>query len=112
MVGCRPNGFYVTCFTLSCDISLSCFKLQGVPVGLRVQEVRDSSAVVLWDPPAFNGRTPVNGYYLDVKEASAGDEGWKAVHEKVNRNKYIKASGALNIPHLTCISMRGELVFV
>lgn len=74
--------------------------------------MRDSSAVVLWDPPAFNGRTPVNGYYLDVKEASAGDEGWKAVHEKVNRNKYIKASGALNIPHLTCISMRGELVFV
>ncbi|XP_008332715.1 myomesin 1a (skelemin) isoform X2 [Cynoglossus semilaevis] len=65
----------------------------GVPVGLRVQEVRDSSAVVLWDPPAFNGRTPVNGYYLDVKEASAGDEGWKAVHEKVNRNKYIKVTG-------------------
>lgn len=66
---------------------------QGAPVGLHVLEVRDTSVVVLWEPPAFEGRTPVNGYYLDLKEASAGDEGWKAVHEKANKNKYIKVRG-------------------
>lgn len=64
--------------------------LQGAPVGLHVLEVRDTSVVVLWEPPAFNGRTPVNGYYLDLKEASAGEEGLKAAHEKANKSKYMK----------------------
>ncbi|XP_056277833.1 myomesin 1a (skelemin) isoform X2 [Pseudoliparis swirei] len=65
----------------------------GPPVGLHGLEVRDTSAVVLWEPPAFDGRTPVNGYYLDVKEASAGEQGWKAAHEKVNKMKYMKVTG-------------------
>uniref|UniRef100_A0A8C3A1M0 Myomesin 1a (skelemin) n=1 Tax=Cyclopterus lumpus TaxID=8103 RepID=A0A8C3A1M0_CYCLU len=65
----------------------------GPPVGLHVLEVRDTSAVVLWEPPAFDGRTPVNGYYLDVKKASAGEEGWKAAHEKANKMKYMKVTG-------------------
>ncbi|XP_059201291.1 myomesin 1a (skelemin) [Centropristis striata] len=64
----------------------------GAPVGLHVLEVRDTSAVVLWEPPAFSGRTPVNGYYLDLKETSAAGAGWKAVHEKVNRMKYMKVT--------------------
>uniref|UniRef100_A0A671VAC2 Myomesin 1a (skelemin) n=1 Tax=Sparus aurata TaxID=8175 RepID=A0A671VAC2_SPAAU len=65
----------------------------GAPVGLHVLEVRDTSVVVLWEPPAFDGRTPVNGYYLDLKEASAGEEGLKAVHEKANKSKYMKVTG-------------------
>uniref|UniRef100_A0A674P3Q7 Myomesin 1a (skelemin) n=1 Tax=Takifugu rubripes TaxID=31033 RepID=A0A674P3Q7_TAKRU len=67
--------------------------LPGAPVGLHVLEVRDTSLVLLWEPPAFSGRTPVNGYYVDVKEASAGEKGWKAVHEKANRVKYLKVKG-------------------
>uniref|UniRef100_A0A3B3BVT7 Myomesin 1a (skelemin) n=1 Tax=Oryzias melastigma TaxID=30732 RepID=A0A3B3BVT7_ORYME len=62
------------------------------PVGLYVLEVRDTSAVVLWEPPLFDGRSPVNGYYLDLKEASAGEGGWKAVHEKTNKSKYMKVT--------------------
>ncbi|KAF7661893.1 hypothetical protein LDENG_00250690 [Lucifuga dentata] len=65
----------------------------GVPVGLHVLEVRDTSVVILWEPPAFDGRSPVNGYYLDVKEASAGEEGWKAIHEKAIKGKYMKVTG-------------------
>ncbi|XP_041658252.1 myomesin 1a (skelemin) isoform X2 [Cheilinus undulatus] len=65
----------------------------GAPIGLHVLEVRDTSVVVLWEPPVFHGRSPVNGYYMDVKLASAGEEGWKAVHEKVNKMKYMKVSG-------------------
>uniref|UniRef100_I3JRU8 Myomesin 1a (skelemin) n=1 Tax=Oreochromis niloticus TaxID=8128 RepID=I3JRU8_ORENI len=65
----------------------------GVPVGLHVLEIRDTSVVVLWEPPVFDGRSPVNGYYLDVKEASAGEECWKGVHEKVNKMKYMKVTG-------------------
>lgn len=71
-------------------IQLPCSMLLGPPVGLHVLEVRDTSLVLLWEPPAFSGRTPINGYYVDVKEASAGEQGWKAVHEKVNRVKYLK----------------------
>uniref|UniRef100_A0A672GJ28 Myomesin 1a (skelemin) n=1 Tax=Salarias fasciatus TaxID=181472 RepID=A0A672GJ28_SALFA len=65
----------------------------GPPVGLHVLEVRDTSAVILWEPPVFDGRTPVNGYYLDLKFESAGEEGWKAAHEKVNQVKYMKVTG-------------------
>ncbi|KAM7379536.1 hypothetical protein PAMP_005082 [Pampus punctatissimus] len=65
----------------------------GAPVGLHVLEIRDSSVVVLWEPPKFDGRTPVNGYYMDIKEASAGDKDWKAVHEKANKRKYMKVTG-------------------
>lgn len=67
--------------------------LPGVPVGLHALEVRDTSAVVLWEPPVFSGRTPVNGYYLDLKLASAGEAGWKAAHEKVNTGKHMKVTG-------------------
>lgn len=69
--------------------------LLGAPVGLHVLEVRDTSVVLLWEPPAFSGRTPVNGYYVDVKEASAGEEGWKAIHEKAIRVKYMKVGAVL-----------------
>ncbi|XP_054888733.1 myomesin 1a (skelemin) isoform X1 [Poeciliopsis prolifica] len=67
--------------------------IPGPPVGLYVMEVRDTSVVVLWEPPVFDGRSPVNGYYLDIKEASAGEEGWKAVHEKTNKGKFMKVTG-------------------
>ncbi|KAM4557209.1 myomesin 1a (skelemin) isoform 1-T1 [Fundulus diaphanus] len=67
--------------------------IPGPPVGLHVLEVRDTSVVVLWEPPLFDGRSPVNGYYLDIKEASAGEAGWKAVHEKTNKRKYMKVTG-------------------
>lgn len=53
-------------------------------------EVRDSTVVLLWELPAFDGRTPVNGYYVDIKEVSAGEGCWKAVHEKANKTQYIK----------------------
>lgn len=70
-----------------------CFLIfQGPPIGLHALEVRDTSVVVLWEPPLFNGRSPVNGYYLDIKEASAGEEGWKAVHEKTNKAKFMKVN--------------------
>uniref|UniRef100_A0A3B5MCI8 Myomesin 1a (skelemin) n=1 Tax=Xiphophorus couchianus TaxID=32473 RepID=A0A3B5MCI8_9TELE len=67
--------------------------IPGPPVGLYVMEVRDTSVVVLWEPPVFDGRSPVNGYYLDIKDASAGEEGWKAVHEKTNKGKFMKVTG-------------------
>lgn len=79
-----------------CIIKTASFIIQGAPVGLHVLEVRDTSVVVLWESPVFNGRTPVNGYYMDVKEAAAGEESWKAVHEKANKVKYLKVRKTKN----------------
>ncbi|XP_077415653.1 myomesin 1a (skelemin) isoform X2 [Vanacampus margaritifer] len=65
----------------------------GAPAGLHVLEIRDTSMVILWELPLFDGRSPVNGYYLDFKEASAGEEGWTAAHEKANKSAFMKVSG-------------------
>ncbi|XP_048113539.1 myomesin 1a (skelemin) isoform X1 [Alosa alosa] len=63
----------------------------GPPCGLHALEVRQDSLVLLWEPPAFNGRSPVNGYYVDMKEASATS--WKCVHERSIQLKYRKITG-------------------
>uniref|UniRef100_A0A8C7KM91 Myomesin 1 n=1 Tax=Oncorhynchus kisutch TaxID=8019 RepID=A0A8C7KM91_ONCKI len=66
----------------------------GAPHDLHVLEVRDSSLVLLWEPPTFDGRTPVNGFYVDIKEAVAGED-WKGVHEKATKLKYMKVNGLI-----------------
>lgn len=60
----------------------------GSPCGLHVLEVRKDSMVLLWEPPTFNGRSAVNGYYVDIKEA--GTNSWKCVHERSIQLKYKK----------------------
>lgn len=72
-------------------------------------EVRDTSAVVLWEPPAFDGRTPVNGYYLDVKEASTGEKGWKAGHEKANKMKYMKVRKIGSSLNVVLLQLRSDV---
>ncbi|KAM4705415.1 myomesin-1 isoform 2-T2 [Rhinophrynus dorsalis] len=62
----------------------------GPPHELTLTEVRSSSMVLLWQPPVYTGRTPVTGYYIDVKEADAGDENWRGVNEKPTEKRYIK----------------------
>uniref|UniRef100_A0A8C8G9W7 Myomesin 1a (skelemin) n=1 Tax=Oncorhynchus tshawytscha TaxID=74940 RepID=A0A8C8G9W7_ONCTS len=66
----------------------------GAPHDLHVLEVRDSSLVLLWEPPTFDGRTPVNGFYVDIKQAVAGED-WKGVHEKATKLKYMKVNGLI-----------------
>ncbi|KAF4117329.1 hypothetical protein G5714_001882 [Onychostoma macrolepis] len=62
----------------------------GPPHGLRVQEVRKNSMVILWDPPTFNGRSPVTGYYVDYKEENGR---WRCVQERSTKNTYLKVTG-------------------
>ena len=62
----------------------------GPPCGLHVLEVRKTSLVLLWEPPTFNGRSPIDGYYVDIKEAAADDNSWKCVHDRSIKLKYKK----------------------
>ncbi len=59
----------------------------GPPHGLRVQEVRNDSMVLLWEPPTFNGRSAVTGYYVDYKEENGK---WRFVQERSTKNTYMK----------------------
>ncbi|KAF4110534.1 hypothetical protein G5714_007565 [Onychostoma macrolepis] len=62
----------------------------GPPHDLQVQEVRKDSLVLLWKPPVYQGRDPVNGYYIDIKEAEADFEMWRGVNEKATDKTFKK----------------------
>ncbi|KAM8967470.1 myomesin-1 [Pelodytes ibericus] len=62
----------------------------GPPHELTVTEVRGSSMVLLWKAPVYSGRSPVTGFYVDIKEADAGEETWRSVNTKPTANTYIK----------------------
>lgn len=74
-----------------------CFKCEewtiavpGPPHSLRYSEVRKTSLVLQWETPTYSGRTPVTGYFVDMKEASSKDDQWRGVNEVVLKNKYLK----------------------
>ncbi|XP_008158270.3 myomesin-1 isoform X2 [Eptesicus fuscus] len=77
-----------------------CFKCEewtiavpGPPHNLKYSEVRKTSLVLQWKPPIHSGRTPVIGYFVDVKEANAKDDQWRGLNEAVLKNKYLKVQG-------------------
>ncbi|XP_044033108.1 myomesin-1 isoform X10 [Siniperca chuatsi] len=62
----------------------------GPPHDLQIREVRSDSLVLLWKPPVYQGRDPVNGFYIDIKEADAPEEAWRGVNNKATEKTYIK----------------------
>ncbi|XP_069015690.1 myomesin-1 isoform X5 [Embiotoca jacksoni] len=62
----------------------------GPPHDLQIREVRSDSLVLLWKPPVYQGRDPVNGFYIDIKEANAPVEAWRGVNTKATEKTFIK----------------------
>ncbi|KAM4718861.1 myomesin-1 isoform 2-T2 [Anableps anableps] len=62
----------------------------GPPHDLQVREVRSDSLVLLWKPPVYQGRDPVNGFYVDIKEGDAPEEAWRGVNTKAAEKTYLK----------------------
>ncbi|XP_062235445.1 M-protein, striated muscle isoform X3 [Platichthys flesus] len=62
----------------------------GPPHDLQVREVRNDSMVLLWKPPVYQGRDPVNGFYIDIKEEDAPVEAWRSVNNKATEKTYMK----------------------
>uniref|UniRef100_A0A3Q3E946 Myomesin-1 n=1 Tax=Hippocampus comes TaxID=109280 RepID=A0A3Q3E946_HIPCM len=60
------------------------------PHDLELREVRGDSMVLLWKAPVYQGRDPVNGFYVDMKEAEAPEEAWRGVNTKATGNTFIK----------------------
>ncbi|XP_028921933.1 myomesin-1 isoform X2 [Ornithorhynchus anatinus] len=65
----------------------------GPPLELKYSEVRKDSLVLQWKSPAHSGHTPVTGFYVDLKEATARDDKWRGVNEKPINHKYLKVRG-------------------
>ncbi|XP_076992003.1 myomesin-1 isoform X3 [Tamandua tetradactyla] len=65
----------------------------GPPQNLKYSEVRKTSLVLHWKPPAHSGRTPVTGYFVDMKEAGAKDDQWRGLNEAAIKNMYLKVHG-------------------
>lgn len=51
--------------------------------------------MLLWKPPVYQGRNPVNGFYVDIKEADAPEEAWRGVNTKATEKTYIKVAVTL-----------------
>ncbi|KAM9774762.1 myomesin-1 isoform 7-T8 [Syngnathus typhle] len=62
----------------------------GPPHDLQLREVRGNSMVLLWKSPVYQGRDPVNGFYVDMKEAEAPEEAWRGLNTKVTENSFFK----------------------
>ncbi|KAB0378868.1 hypothetical protein FD755_010446 [Muntiacus reevesi] len=65
----------------------------GPPHSLKYSEVRKTSLVLQWKPPIHSGRTPVTGYFVDIKEASAREDRWRGLHEAALKHTYLKVQG-------------------
>lgn len=46
--------------------------------------------VLLWKAPVYQGRDPVNGFYVDMKEAEAPHEAWRGVNSKATEKIFMK----------------------
>ncbi|PNJ81208.1 MYOM1 isoform 4 [Pongo abelii] len=65
----------------------------GPPHSLKCSEVRKDSLVLHWRPPVHSGRTPVTGYFVDLKEAKAKEDQWRGLNEAAIKNMYLKVRG-------------------
>uniref|UniRef100_A0A803Y2W2 Myomesin 1 n=1 Tax=Meleagris gallopavo TaxID=9103 RepID=A0A803Y2W2_MELGA len=65
----------------------------GPPHDVTYTEVRKDSLVLLWKEPVYTGRSPIAGYYIDMKETEAKEEHWRSVNEKPLQKKFLKIAG-------------------
>ena len=79
------------CFHIHHDFYvLVSFCFSGPPHSVKCSEVRKTSLVLQWRPPIHSGRTPVTGYFVDLKEASAKDDQWRGLNEAAIKNTYLR----------------------
>lgn len=74
-------------------MGLSVFRSSGPPHSLKYSQVRKTSLVLQWKPPIHSGRTPVTGYFVDIKEASAREDRWRGLNEAALKHTYLKVRG-------------------
>ncbi|KAM4580373.1 myomesin-3 [Odontesthes bonariensis] len=64
----------------------------GCPHDLKFREVRNSSLVLLWATPLYEGQSPVTGYMLEISQGDQS-ENWTLLNEKTISETHYKVSG-------------------
>ncbi|XP_045900459.1 myomesin-3 [Micropterus dolomieu] len=64
----------------------------GCPYDLELREVRNSSLVLLWAAPLYEGRSAVTGYLLEISQGDQSDN-WIALNKKPVSDTHYKVSG-------------------
>ncbi|KAF7648754.1 hypothetical protein LDENG_00152440 [Lucifuga dentata] len=64
----------------------------GCPYDLKYREVRHGSLVLLWAAPLYEGKSPVNGYFLEISQDDQSDN-WAALNDKPIPDTLYKVSG-------------------
>uniref|UniRef100_A0A8C3KCJ1 Myomesin 2 n=1 Tax=Calidris pygmaea TaxID=425635 RepID=A0A8C3KCJ1_9CHAR len=62
----------------------------GPAYGLTICEVRNTSLVLLWKAPVYEGKSPITGYLVDYKEVDTED--WITASEKPTSKRYFKVT--------------------
>ncbi|KFV92207.1 M-protein, striated muscle, partial [Eurypyga helias] len=62
----------------------------GPAYDLMVCEVRNTSLVLLWKAPVYEGKSPITGYLVDYKEVDTED--WITANEKPSSKRYFKVT--------------------
>uniref|UniRef100_A0A8C8AYK6 Myomesin 2 n=1 Tax=Otus sunia TaxID=257818 RepID=A0A8C8AYK6_9STRI len=62
----------------------------GPAYDLTICEVRNTSLVLLWKAPVYEGKSPITGYLVDYKEVDTED--WITANEKPTSKRYFKVT--------------------
>ncbi|KFQ56145.1 M-protein, striated muscle, partial [Nestor notabilis] len=62
----------------------------GPAYDLNICEVRNTSLVLLWKAPVYEGKSPIAGYLVDYKEVDTED--WVTANEKPTPKRYFKVT--------------------
>lgn len=69
------------------------WNILGPAYGLTICEVRNTSLVLLWKAPVYEGKSPITGYLVDYKEVDTED--WITANEKPTSKRYFKVTLSL-----------------
>ncbi|KAM9320124.1 myomesin-3 [Gastrophryne carolinensis] len=63
----------------------------GPPYDVRCREVRDSTLMLHWEAPLYNGSSFVTGYIVEVCEE--GTDAWRSINEEPTSETHMRISG-------------------
>lgn len=66
------------------------WNILGPAYDLTICEVRNTSLVLLWKAPVYEGKSPITGYLVDYKEVDTED--WITANDKPTSKRYFKVT--------------------
>jgi len=77
----------------ACPVVYSTLCSSGCPYDLKFREVRNSSLVLLWATPLYEGQSPITGYMLEISQGDQS-ENWTLLNEKTISETHYKVREA------------------